>query len=261
MEREKSNYINMRKFHNNIKQQVIQKSVNEFKKRHPNKNINVLDISVGRFGDLYHYIRSDVEYVMGIDPDIDSINEAEKRLLKTNLNAELHIATITDENVKQIKNKTFGIVCCHFSLHYMFESEEKLRNMLKNVSSSLMNGGYFIGTTIDGEKIDKNRDEDDNYQITKLYTENEKQTHKFGLGYKFMLVDNPDSGIYFDLQKLKTEYLVNMNIFENIASEYGLVLINKTPFYQFKYFGKKHLNSWEKIISYMNLSFVFVKKK
>lgn len=35
----------------------------------------------------------------------------------------------------------------------MFEKEEKLRGYLKNVSCRLVNGGKFIGTTIDSERL------------------------------------------------------------------------------------------------------------
>lgn len=38
-------------------------------------------------------------------------------------------------------------------MHYMFESETKLRAFLANVTDRLEPGGYFIGTTIDSERL------------------------------------------------------------------------------------------------------------
>lgn len=38
-------------------------------------------------------------------------------------------------------------------MHYLFENEKKLRAFLHNVSSRLEPGGYFIGTTIDSERL------------------------------------------------------------------------------------------------------------
>lgn len=38
-------------------------------------------------------------------------------------------------------------------MHYLFESEIKIRTFLKNVSCRLEAGGYFIGTTVDAEKV------------------------------------------------------------------------------------------------------------
>ena len=39
------------------------------------------------------------------------------------------------------------------AIHYMFESESKLRAFLRNVSDFLADKGTFIGTTIDSEKL------------------------------------------------------------------------------------------------------------
>jgi hypothetical protein len=35
----------------------------------------------------------------------------------------------------------------------MFENEQKLRGYLQNVSKRLVEGGIFIGTTIDGDRL------------------------------------------------------------------------------------------------------------
>ena len=47
----------------------------------------------------------------------------------------------------------FDIVSCQFAMHYMFENETKLRTFLKNVSCKLEPGGFFIGTTIDADRV------------------------------------------------------------------------------------------------------------
>ena len=207
--RGKSNYINMRKFHNRVKQDVIQRSVLEFKRRNRLNTVRVLDVSVGRFGDLHNYIRTGVDYVLGLDPDVESINEAENRLIKTDLDAELKVARITDRLIPELDGEKFDVACCHFSLHYFFESEEMLRNALENISNSLVKGGYFIGTTIVGEKVDRFIGNSEHYNIKKLYDE---YNVGFGLGYKFKLIDNPDGGIYFNIHDEDTEYLVNMDL-------------------------------------------------
>lgn len=38
-------------------------------------------------------------------------------------------------------------------MHYMFESEAKLRAFLHNVSCRLETGGFFIGTTVDADRV------------------------------------------------------------------------------------------------------------
>jgi mRNA (guanine-N7-)-methyltransferase len=39
------------------------------------------------------------------------------------------------------------------AIHYLFESEDKLRAYFKNVTDRLEPGGYFIGTTIDSDEL------------------------------------------------------------------------------------------------------------
>jgi len=40
-------------------------------------------------------------------------------------------------------------------MHYMFKSEEKVRNFLQNISQRLNNGGYFVCTHPDANVIMK----------------------------------------------------------------------------------------------------------
>ena len=245
----------MRKFHNSIKGQLIQESVELFSIK------SVLDVSVGRFGDLHHYERSSVEFVLGIDPCQKSLEEAESRLMKSNLNAELKLAKITDENIKILEGKKFSIVSCMFTLHYFFESENMLRNAMKNISESLFKGGFLIGTSIDGDKLLNFNKENEHYKIQKKFTQSKCLT-SFGNKYNFHLIDNPKSGIYFDLNSSKnTEFLVDKNVFIGIAKDYNLKLIQLKEFSKYNYVHKKKFNIWETDISNMNFSFIFVKIK
>ena len=47
----------------------------------------------------------------------------------------------------------FDLVSTQFAIHYMFESENKLRAYLRNVTDRLEPGAFFIGTTIDSEEL------------------------------------------------------------------------------------------------------------
>lgn len=51
------------------------------------------------------------------------------------------------------KRIVFDIVSSQFAMHYLFESEKKLRAFLRNVSDRLEPGGYFVGTTVDAERV------------------------------------------------------------------------------------------------------------
>lgn len=250
-ERSNSDYINMRKSHNKIKFNLIKTSVLKVKRIH--EKVNILDISIGRFGDMHNYSNSGVDYILGIDPDEKSIEEAKKRLknFKKLENVDLFVDTISNsEKPRCIGKKKFNIVVCNFTMHYFFEEESMLRNTIKHVSNSLFKGGYFIGTSINGHLIDKQIEETHNkFTIQKLYSEKKI----YGSPYIFNLNDLPNSGLY---NFSKKEYLVDFDTIKNIASENNLKLISYKPFYKHK---RLNMQEWEKKVSDMYFSFVFVK--
>ena len=47
----------------------------------------------------------------------------------------------------------FDVVSTQFAIHYMFESEQKLKGYLANVTKRMVDGGVFIGTTIDSDRL------------------------------------------------------------------------------------------------------------
>jgi len=47
-------------------------------------------------------------------------------------------------------NKKFNLVSCQFAIHYMFENENTLDNVVKNIDMLLKDDGYFFGTCLDG---------------------------------------------------------------------------------------------------------------
>jgi len=48
----------------------------------------------------------------------------------------------------------FDMVSCQFAVHYFFRDLPTLRTFARNVSSSLSTGGFFVGTCLDGRKVD-----------------------------------------------------------------------------------------------------------
>jgi len=58
------------------------------------------------------------------------------------------------KSLKQLKVKLeFDVVSTQFAIHYMFESEKKLRAFFRNVTDRLADDGVFIGTTIDSDRL------------------------------------------------------------------------------------------------------------
>ena len=75
-QRQESDYINLRNFHNFIKSQLITNSARRIPDRFKK---SLVDISVGRGGDLFKWNNARISYVLGVDPDAESVEEAKKR--------------------------------------------------------------------------------------------------------------------------------------------------------------------------------------
>jgi hypothetical protein len=62
-------------------------------------------------------------------------------------------------NQKQIRrdmiltDPEFDLANIQFAIHYFFESPQKLDGLLKNIDENLKNGGCFIGTCFDGQRV------------------------------------------------------------------------------------------------------------
>lgn len=61
------------------------------------------------------------------------------------------LVDILPENVLPPSAAPFDVVSLQFCMHYAFESEQKVRTMLDNVSKYLKPGGRFIGTVPNSE--------------------------------------------------------------------------------------------------------------
>ncbi len=82
------------------------------------------------------------------------------------------------------------------AIHYMFESENKLRAYLRNVTDRLEPGSYFIGTTVDSlelfrkvrHKLNTNNTFENDFVKIILPTDSyEKTNSPFGQKYYFYL--------------------------------------------------------------------------
>jgi mRNA (guanine-N7-)-methyltransferase len=113
-------------------------------------------------------------------------------------------------------------------MHYLFETELTLRAFLTNVSSRLEPGGFFIGTTVDAEKVVSliRTEGKENLRISnKFYSIQfgqdsfpKEKGNPLGLKFYFYLKDavgrerlSEDRPVYVP------EYLVNFDFLEQIA--------------------------------------------
>lgn len=59
------------------------------------------------------------------------------------------------EKYHGIVSNKFDVVACQFAIHYFFENRVILDAFITNVASVLKDGGYFIGTCLDGAIVDQ----------------------------------------------------------------------------------------------------------
>ena len=126
----------------------------------------------------------------------------------------------------------FDVVSTQFAIHYMFESEQKLRGYLANVTSRLVDGGTFIGTTIDSDRlVNKVREAGVENNLTignEYFSIVFGQDHfrrgqgSFGLKYYFYLADAIGKKMITGPIVYVDEFLVPFDAFIEIAKEYGL---------------------------------------
>lgn len=142
----------------------------------------VLDIGCGKGGDLgkWQQAPQPVDLYVGLDPADISIDQAKERYRQTRdrgggrggrgghnrrpqsrlFEGRFHVKDCFGESIEDIEivqqvgwnpstvsnSHGFDVVSMMFCMHYAFESEDKARQMLRNVASSLKKGGRFIGT-------------------------------------------------------------------------------------------------------------------
>ncbi|KAK6536696.1 mRNA cap guanine-N7 methyltransferase [Arthrobotrys megalospora] len=258
----------LRSFNNWVKSTLIQKfAPNEDYQRGSRDALKVLDIGCGKGGDLLKWKSAPqpVELYVGADSADVSISQAKERFVKMKeedrrrnrgrpsndrFHAEFFILDAwsdTAESIPLIRevgfdldtNNRWGgggfdVVSLMFCMHYAFESEDKIRGMLKNVSGALRRGGRFIGTIPSSDKI---------------YEGIQKSGHEFGNSlYKvsFPKIESartlPDDGAWrpawgwkysFFLEESVEdvpEYVVPWEAFRALAFDYNLKLEYKRLF-------------------------------
>lgn len=130
-------------------------------------------------------------------------------------------------NVYGIGSEGFNICSIQFAIHYMFQSKLTLHNFLRNVSETTKEGGYFIGTSYDGDKIFKKlvnkergeseilmEDDDKIWEVTKQYEYDKFSDDSSCLGYTIDVYQE-------SINKKFPEFLVNYNYLTRLLENYG----------------------------------------
>jgi len=124
----------IRKLHNNCKRDLITKWVKP--------NSYVLDCGCGRGGDLWKWKSAKVR-LAAIDPDDESLDEAEKR----SLDIGIDVCFLGRGDIRQAAFAgPFDVVCYNFAIHYIVDAWDL---SIKALSLSIKTGGLLMGITPD----------------------------------------------------------------------------------------------------------------
>lgn len=277
--RTKSPIYKLRNFNNAIKYILLGNYFSPSKES--DKPSVILDLCCGKGGDLNKCEFVSVDQYVGIDISDASIKEAFSRYMQNKArfipqseeakknrdsrryNFEACFATgdcfsnnipeILEPNFPGIIDNLFPVDCVsmQFAMHYAFETEEKVRTMLTNVTKSLRPGGTFIGTIpssdfirdkiVKKEFIGERKFGNDLYSVTfeKDPPSDGVFRPPFGCKYTYYLKDAIDE---------VPEYVVPFEYFRLMCEDYGLILKYKKSFIDIfnqeipKYFTKLNKN-------------------
>ncbi|EGG06629.1 uncharacterized protein MELLADRAFT_36007, partial [Melampsora larici-populina 98AG31] len=243
-ERVVSPIFGLRKFNNWIKSVIIGKfahkdsyTIQNIPNRPITRGVKVLELGCGKGGDLAKWQKAGVEELYGFDIAAVSIDQARQRYQETSRQKYFAKLTaldcfsvdITTVLQPQELERPFDVVSLQFCMHYAFETEEKARTMLRNVSTHLIKGGVFIGTIPNPDlliaRLDKMRGERNVWgnPVYEITFPSLQPRPLYGFKYLFYLKDAVER---------VPEYIVFWEPFVQLAAEYGLKLIYREEFHQ-----------------------------
>ena len=251
----KSNAHTMRKFHNFIKMCLYQKYCK-------NKN-SLLDLGCGRGGDMYKWHTVGIEKVIGIDVNKSAVCEAIRRYKnQTDLNLRsysFYFTTPKNIFIEFLRYKqlfqTFDNISCMFVLHYFFDNEQNVNNIFDQISKSLVKGGHFFGTIMDGDSVARHIAETEIYNNKAVFIKKEYKTHmRYGNKIQFML----SGTLYFGEKTISNEYLIYKDVLQDVGKKHGLELIEYESFKHYNH-SNVTLNEDFRQASYLYHTFAFRK--
>ena len=251
----------MRRFHNRVKEMLYNK--------YTTNSDNLLELCSGKGGDMHKWINNEIKNIDGYDVSEKNIAECNKRLEQMkhkiqNFNYNFYKLDLTDENSCDIISKKnaegYDNICCNFGIHYFFQSQNTLDNIINIFEKNLKTGGHIILSFMDDSKIDElfagkettfdTKDGEIVYFMKKENTES-----KFGKNLRVVLNGNNILG------EGSNEYIINFQEFVNKMATRNFKVVETELFQNIyeKQNENHHLEHYEKKISFLNRFCVFQK--
>ena len=239
----------LRNFHNKIKSKLLHNACKLVKDK------ELLDVGVGRGGDIFKWEKCGFHNVDAYDPSESSIDEAKRRYtpLENDKNYNFFVA----ESVNDIPYKLYDIISCQFAIHYLFKTEKTFRTFLKSISNRLKLGGVFIGTCMNGDRVCRLLGENNSYENEAFHI---KKENRYNNDYGDVIYVYLYGTLYFGEKTVSKEYLIYDTSFVDVCREYGLKLDFKTSFEEYyEHMPNYKMNNAHKTCSFLYDAFCFTK--
>ncbi|CAE6460082.1 unnamed protein product [Rhizoctonia solani] len=197
----------------------------------------VLDLGCGKGGDLRKWGKASIREYVGLDIADVSISQARNRhtelVPSQRFDAEFHAFDCFSDNISTVVSPQrlrtpFDVVSMQFCMHYAFESLEKVRIMLDNVSQYLRPGGIFLGTIPNSQllldTLNKLPGDETSFgnSVYSIRFDSKQEQPLYGHRYYFYLKDAVED---------VPEYVVRWEDFTSLAEDYGLKLTFHSDFH------------------------------
>jgi SAM-dependent methyltransferase len=221
----------------------------------------LVDIGVGRGGDLFKWSRCRVKQLVAYDVDSTSVKEAIKRyeLACIDKNYKFHTCVSLDEFMDKHVSHLIGavpVVSCQFAIHYFFKNETMVDNLFANVSRLLTTGGIFVGTFMNGDEICRLTKQLTTSFMNESFMIQPKSNvvSAFGTPIDVFLADT----LYFGEQSVSHEYLIQPAVLIDKAIQFGFSVVEIASFESF-YEPSFKMTTSMKTCSFSYSTFVFEK--
>jgi len=208
---QKSNLgVSMRKFHNHMKDNIINIYCNQVYEK--NVKQKILDLSIGRGGDIMKYYYCEIEFCVGIDIDRDTLLSATDGALSRykdmkknkrrfppfyfihadaggllDYEEQKKIIGNMDKRNKELMQRFFSLdvkkrtmfdrISCQFTMHYLLKNNVIWVNFCENINMYLKPSGFFIATCFDAHEVIKLLEGKDKH--TEYYTDKKGEKRMF----------------------------------------------------------------------------------
>jgi mRNA (guanine-N7-)-methyltransferase len=155
---EESEHKTFRLLSNGLKALVINEGTALWKSNNKGRPA-VLDVGCGRGGDLLKIARTNPRSYIGLDINTSEILEARERVSELTTTGRLSLARCDFHEFDMCKDKiplgdgSVDIVLCQLSLHFAFQNENGLDNILGEIRRVIKPTGVIIGVIPDAKRI------------------------------------------------------------------------------------------------------------